>query len=67
MMTAETMRVRLGLSADDGGMDAVIEQLLAQAEAYARMYCRLRDGEDVRLQVALRDEVGSVFILKERA
>jgi phosphoribosyl 1,2-cyclic phosphodiesterase len=27
----------------------------------------IRDGEDVRLQVALRDEVGSVFILKERA
>ena len=25
-----------------------------------------RTGEDVRLQVALRDEVGSVFILKER-
>ena len=26
----------------------------------------IRTGEDVRLQVALRDEVGSVFILKER-
>ena len=27
----------------------------------------LRPGEDVRLQVALRDEVGDVYILKERA
>ena len=27
----------------------------------------VREGEDVRLQVALRDEVGSVFILRERA
>ena len=27
----------------------------------------IRDGEDVRLQVALRDKVGSVFILRERA
>ena len=27
----------------------------------------IRTGEDVRLQVALRDEVGSVFILRERA
>ena len=27
----------------------------------------IRAGEDVRLQVALRDEVGSVFIMKERA
>ena len=47
MMTAEKMRVRLGLSADDGGMDTVIEQLLVQADAYARAYCRLRDDEDV--------------------
>jgi len=47
MVSAEMMRVRLGLRADDGSMDEVIETLLAEAEAYAKDYCRLREGETV--------------------
>lgn len=47
MIAVEEMRLRLGLAADDAGMDAVIACLAAEAEAYARAYCRLREEEEV--------------------
>ena len=47
MISAENLRLRLGLAADDTGMDAVIDQLAAEALAYALAYCRLRCGEEV--------------------
>lgn len=46
-MTASEMRVRLGLAPEDGTADGLISTLLAQAEAYVRSFCRLRDTEPV--------------------
>ncbi len=47
MIAVEEMRLRLGLAADDAGMDAVIARLAAEAEAYVRAYCRLREEEEI--------------------
>lgn len=47
MITAETMRERLGLDPGDGGQDTLIESLIRQAREYGRTYCRLRPEEDV--------------------
>ena len=47
MITVTDMRERLGLSPDDVSADGVIASLIAGAEAYARAFCRLKDGEDV--------------------
>jgi len=54
MIRAEEMRVRLGLDALDGSADELIGELIADAEAYARTYCRLRDGEVVPDQLLIR-------------
>ena len=45
MLSAEKMRVRLGLAETDETQDALIGALIAEAEAYARAYCRMRPWE----------------------
>lgn len=47
VVTVSDLRERLGLSPDDTAADAVILSLIADAEAYARAFCRLKEGEDV--------------------
>lgn len=47
MIALEELRLRLGLAADDTGMDGVITCLAAEAEAYVRAYCRLRAEEEI--------------------
>ena len=47
MITAKELRERLGLDARDGALDALIEALVRDAEAYARAYCHLRPWEIV--------------------
>lgn len=45
MVTAETMRARLGLAPDDASSDGMIAALLGEADAFARRYCRMRPSE----------------------
>ena len=47
MIALEELRLRLGLAADDAGMDEVIVRLAAEAEAYVRAYCRLKEAEEI--------------------
>lgn len=47
MMRAQELRERLGLAADDSGMDSLIEELIQNAEDYVRAYCRLRTDEEI--------------------
>ena len=47
MVTAEELRVRLGLDAADASEDGLISDLLAQAQAYVRGYCHLRPEEEI--------------------
>lgn len=47
MVTAETMRERLGLSRSDVSSDGVIAALIGEAHAFARLYCRMRPSETV--------------------
>ncbi len=47
MITPQEMRLRLGIDPADDAQDPLIALLLEGANAYARTYCRLREGEDV--------------------
>lgn len=47
MVTVSDMRERLGLSPDDDTTDALIAALIADAEAYARAFCRLKAHQSV--------------------
>ena len=47
MMRAQELRERLGLAADDSGMDSLIGKLIQDAEEYVRAYCRLRMDEEI--------------------
>ncbi len=47
VVTVSDLRERLGLSPEDSDADAVILALIADAEAYARAFCRLKEEENV--------------------